>query len=280
MKNIKYIAMGYLLATITFVLLSCADNRPIQQPETKPEQQIATNVPQAPKETKTPLEQKIDALQKQLDVLNTKADTAASSGNKVDQLTAEKDALLIKTQLAEAYATEWKNNAAAYSSQGKEKEKELAQAKLDAWKVKLWWMAGICGFLAIVSAGLAWGMPLLRPIAKKAAIIFAAIAGLMLFVAESISTIAWLLGLVPYIIGIAVVIAMIYIVVGLYHWWLDHHSLSQVIQAIDPIKTQVSNFGEHMEKNLDSSLIKNIDKYRVGLGIKKVKSKILDIPQK
>lgn len=248
-----------LLAVFILTFGGCVDNG--KSGGTRPEQSVATNVP-TPEKVMTPQEQKIATLQKQLTDSDQKAALATANNNIIARLTAEKESLMIRTQLAEVYAIQWKQNAASYSAQAVEKNQELKDAKLEAWKEKLWWMAGICGVVALIAGAVAWGMPLVRPIAMKASIILAALAGLMLFVAESLATVAWLLGFVPYILGFGGLVAIGYAVVALRHWWKDHHGLKQTIEGIEPIKDQFVGFSEHMIKHVDSTLCDHVNAYR------------------
>ena len=220
---------------------------------------IATT--EVPKVTLTPQEQKIEELKKKLDASEKKV-MEASDGKIVDKLTAEKDSMGIRIQLAEAYSEQWKLNATSYKAKKVEIDQELKNAKLDSWKEKLWWMAGICGFAAIIAGGIAFAFPLLRPIAVKASIAMGAIATIMLITAQCIATIAWLLGLVPYILVAGAVGVLIYAGIALRHWWKDHHSLAQTVEGIEPIKAQVANFSDHMLKFVDGGLVKHVKKIR------------------
>lgn len=257
---LKKILIGLIIVFVLTGCKGCTEDR-VETDTKNDSAPIANNVP-APDKTVSPTEQKIEILKKKLDESDKRAAEAAANGEIIAKLSAEKDSLGLKVQLAEAYAKEWEQNAKSYSSQKDEKEKELSQAKLDAWKEKLWWMAGICGLLSIVGAGVAWGFPLLRPIATKASIIFGAIAGIMLVVAQMLSTIAWLLGLVPYILGIAILAVIIYGIVALRHWFKDHSSLQQTIEGIEPIKKNIKGFGDHMLKHVDGTMVEHIKSYK------------------
>jgi len=250
------------LGVLLICLCGCPGNQSTAERKTDPSTgQVATNVP-VPEKTMSPSEQNIAVLQKKLDEAEKKASEASAKGDIIVRLSSEKDSLGIRVQLAEAYAKQWKQNAETYSAQEASKEQELKEAKLDAWKTKLWWMAGICGLLAIVAFGISWGMPLLSPIASKAAIILGVIAGIMLFVAQSLSTIAWLLDLVPYVLALGGVAAIVYVVVALRHWFKDHHGLAQTIKGIEPIKDKIENFGTHMNQYVDSAMVDQVSSYR------------------
>lgn len=253
-KNILFIAL---------LLLPLGCSTPTKPESTRPTPgSISTT--EVPPVTLTPQEQKIEDLKKKLEASEKKV-SELSGGNLVDKLTAEKDSLGLRVQLSEAYANQWKLNAESYNSQKIEKEKELKDAKLESWKEKLWWMAGICGFVAIVAGGISIGFPLIRPIATKASIIVGAIATIMLIVAQCISTIAWLLGLVPYILAISVISILICSIIALIHWYKDHHGLVQTVEGIEPIKAQVPNFKDHMLKYVDGGLVKHVKKIRTKL---------------
>ena len=251
-----------LLILSILLVFSCGEVQNTNTSRESPTPPIS-NTP-TPTSTLSPQEQKIDDLKKKLDDSDKKI-ALLSNGNVVDKLTAEKDSLGLRIQLSEAYANQWKLNAESYNSQKIEKEKELKDAKLESWKEKLWWMAGICGFVAIIAGGISIGFPLLRPIAIKASIIVGAIATIMLIVAQCISTIAWLLGLVPYILAIGVISILIYSIVALIHWYKDHHGLVQTVEGIEPIKAQVPNFKDHMLKYVDGGLVKHVKKIRTKL---------------
>jgi hypothetical protein len=263
--GINYFLLSYFLLTLALIFTSCTgggSTRVVIPPPTP----VATNVP-APVKSESPEEQKIDQLNKQLEVINAAQTKAANNNDKIGQLSSEKDALQTKSQLALEYAKMWQGNALSYKSQETDVEKQLVDAQLDAWKVKLWWMSGICGLLGIIACGIAWGFPILRPVAMRASGILAAIAMLMLVVAQSLSTISAVLGLVPYILIFAGLVGVGYVVIALRHWWKDHHSLAQTIQAIEPVKNQIDDFKDHMLKNVDSTLIDHIDVYRKKLGL-------------
>jgi len=254
------------LIILALAMFSSCDDRPVPTgDDTNP---IANNVP-TPEKIKSPIEQKIDTLQKQLEELNKKAEEANAKGSKIDALIVEKDALVVKKQLAEAYATEWKNNATAYSSEIKAKDKEISTSRIDSWKVKLWWMAGICGLLGIAAFAITIAYPLLAPFASKAWKILGVASAVMLVVAECLSTVAWLIGFVPYIIGLAAAIGVVYGIAALRHWWLDHRTSNQLIQTLEKLKVNIPNFSDHMDNNLDEPVINHIGKKRVALNLKK-----------
>ena len=263
-KNILIVLMaGILLCGFT----GCPDDasRNQQKPPDK-EQPVATNVP-VPEKTQSPTEQNIDSLKKKLDDAEKKAAEATAKNDIIARLSAEKEALMLRTQIAEQYAKQWEDNAKSYKAQSE----ELKNAKIEAWKEKLWWMAGICGILAIVAGGVAFGFPLLRPIATKAAAILGGISIIMLIVAQCLATVAWLLGLIPYLLVLSAIVAAIFGAVALRHWFKDHNGLQQVVTGIEPLKDQIDDFGKHMSQYVDTPMETHIKAMRTKLGLKKQK---------
>lgn len=269
--NALVLAFLFMLAAAT---PGCVSNRDQVKPAVEPDkkEEVVKPVPK-PADEKSPQQERVKDLEAQLAAANKHLEDMKAKGDKIEILTAEKESLLVKMNLAQAYANQWKLNAESYEAQKKDKDRELNQARLDAWKMKLWILSGICGLLSIVAFAMCFGWPLLAPIAKKAGAILGAVALLMLLVAESLGTVAWLLGLVPYILGLGALIAAGFGVYALVQWFEDHNSLNQVVTAVDKVKKQVTGFGEHMEHELDSHVIKHVDKAREKLGIKKPKPK-------
>lgn len=266
----KIITCLFLLFAL-LCCIGCPDDRK-EKEDNKPVAAIANNVP-IPVNNISPTEQNIESLKKKLEESDKKVAEAVAKGEVIARLSAEKDSLGLRVQLSEAYAKEWKQNAESYASQKVDKERELKDAKLDAWKEKLWWAAGICGFLAIVGCAIAIAFPLLRPIAKYASAILGTLSILMLIVAQSLATVAWLLGFVPYIIGLAILVSIIYSVVALRHWYKDHHGLQQTVTGIEPLKESIEGFGDHMLKYVDSPLVDHIKDIRQKLGLRADKEK-------
>jgi len=229
---------------------------------------VTENVPK-PVAEKSPQEQKIADIQKKLEIVDKKI--IDSPGSVVTRLTYEKESLSLKVQLAEAYSQQWKANAIAYMSQVKDKEVELKNAKIEAWQVKLWVMAGICGLIAIIAGGVAIGFPLLRPVAVKASAIVGGVAVIMLIVAQCLPTVAWMLGIVPYILGVAGVVVLIYCIFALREWYRDHVGLEQTVEGIETIKGKMSGFGDHMLKYVDGGMVDHIKNIRGKLNSKNKK---------
>jgi hypothetical protein len=267
---IKNILITILAGVLLCGWSGCPDNTVRENPsQPAAEKKVATNV-EAPTQTQTPEQQKVTSLEKQLEAANKKADEATARGDLIAKLTAEKDALVIREQISISNAKQWEANAVAYHSQASDKDVEIKNAKIEAWKERLWIMSAICGLLAIIAGGIAIGFPLLRPVAWKAGAVLGAIASLMLIVAQCLATVSWLLGLVPYILGIGAAVGLFYGAVALRHWFKDHTSLKQVVTAVEPIKNQVKDFGSHMMKYVDTPMETHITEMRTKLGLKKV----------
>lgn len=269
---IKKIITSMIMITALTVLSGCPGTTRFDTVAQKQEQPTANNVP-TPNKVQTPEEVKSNTLQKSLEEAIKRINDAIAKGDLIAKLSAEKEALMINVHISESNAKQWEQNAKSYSSQFNEKNIELKNAKLDAWKEKLWWMAGICGFLSIVAGGIAWGWPLIRPLAVKASAIFGAVSVIMLIVAQTIGTIAWILGLVPYILGVGILIAIIFGILALRHWYKDHHGLEQTIEGIEPLKANIPGFSDHMVKFVDGSMVSHIKDIRNNIQVKNITKK-------
>lgn len=267
----------FLVILFAFAITSC-NNSCSQDRETSKPEENTTTIPIVPPKVITPTEQKIDDINVKIEANNAIIAKAMMDKDLISQLSAEKDNLQLKIKLNTQYIQQLEDNNKAYSSQVKDKDEEIKTAKLDAWKTKLWWMAGIMGLLSIVAGGVAIGFPLLRPIAVKAAAIGAGISVLLLITAESLATVAWLLSLVPYILIGAAIIGAICVFIFARHWWLDHHGFNQVVSAIDPVKNQVKDFSTHMNNELDSFVINKVKDTKAKL--KNAKNKLKEIEKK
>lgn len=270
-KNVydKYV-LGSLLAVIcAFMLWGCPADKPTVDTRNQPA--IATNV-EAPVKVLSPDEQKVADLQKKLDISDKKVVDATLKSDTIARLSAEKESLALKAQISEENAKIWQQNATAYKAQEADKDKEIEAAKIDAWRERLWIMAGIMGFLALVAGAVAWGFPLIRPVATRASAILGALAALMLILAKCLGVIAFVIDIAPYVLVFGLVVAVGYAVVALRHWWKDHNGLSQTVQGIEPIKEEFTNFGDHMLKYVDGSLVDHIRDYR-----KKLNQKVDDV---
>jgi hypothetical protein len=266
--KIKLLSVVFLLCLSFF---SCGRGTQGENPITPTDPPI-TEKPVDTSPSNLSFERKIEYLKKQLESFEKKVKEYTEKNDTVNKLIAEKEALNVNIKIAETYSDNWKQSAENYKKDVGTKDEEIKVAKLDAWKVKLWVMSGICGFLGIVFTAVAFGLPLLRPIATKAAIVLGAVSIIMLIVAQSLTTIAWLLGFVPYIIGFAVLVALAYGVYMCKLWWIDHKSLEQTISGIEPIKSKMEGFKNHMLEYVDKKQVDHIAKYRDSL--KKIKEKI------
>lgn len=265
LKNLLIIIMAGIL---TCGFSGCPEERSNAPSNQTPSGQVANNVPVAPVEL-TPEQQRVKTLEQQLIDTQKKVKEATDKGDIIAKLSAEKEELIIKEKISTANAKQWEANALAYKGQAADKDVEIKDAKIEIWKERLWIMAGICGLLAIVAGGIAIGFPLLRSVAWKAGAILAGIATLMLIVAQMLTTVAWLLGFVPYILGLAVAVGLFFGAVALRHWFKDHRGLEQVITGVEPLKDQIEDFGKHMSQYVDTPMENHIKAMRTKLGLKK-----------
>ena len=262
----SYILRPLIIIVLAFTISSC--NYSCSENRDKPVENTTT-VPIVPPKVITPTEQKIDDINAKIEANNKIIAKAMMDKDLISQLSAEKDNLQLKIKLNAQYIQQLEDNNKSYSSQITDKNEEIKTAKLDAWKTKLWWMAGIIGLLSIVAGGVAIGFPLLRPFAVKGAAICGGISILLLLAAECLSTVAWLLSLVPYILIGAAIIGLIYVFLLARHWWLDHHGFKQLVSALQPVKQQVKDFSGHMDRELDSFVVKKVKETKNKLGLKK-----------
>lgn len=232
---------------------------------TDPQNPPNTVVP-VPTKVEDPNEKKIKDLETQIKELGTKVEKGDK--DKVGKLEDEKELLQKKRELDLAYIQELKDNVAAYDLQIKDKNVEIKNAKIEAWQVKLWWASGIIGFISLVAFGVCIGWPLLRAGAWRAGAICAGIATMLLIAAQYLGTIAWLLSLVYYLIIAAFIIGLVFAFIFLRHWWMEHHTLKQLVGAIQPVKNQIKDFGKHMDNELDSFAIKTVQGMKEKTGLK------------
>jgi predicted phage tail protein len=227
----------------------------------KPSELPKTDVIDVKPET-TPLGSEIADLNQKIKESEDKIKQAKEKNDELARLKAEKEWLEYKMSLAIAQVKQLKANIDTYKTQVSDKEKEIKEARILAWQEKLWWAAGIIGFLAIVATAVCIGFPLIRPVAKYAAAILSGLSVTMLVVAYMLPTIAWLLSLVPYILIGSLVVGAGYAVYLLRHWWKDHTGLIQTINGIEEIKPSIKGFGDHMTRHVDTVLENQIRNYK------------------
>lgn len=198
-----------------------------------------------------------------LDAAETARSKAIIEKDKVAQLYAEKDELLIKAERAESDAKELRT-AVGF------KVTAIGEEILSQRQNKLYWFSGILGFAALIGAGVViwfWSNPMLRKLASGFAVAAASVASLAIFF-------AWML---PYLwwVGCAMVLAA---TVGVFiAWKRDNKALHQVVAAVGKVKDQIPNFKNTFGLIIDSDVDKHVDAVRTNLG-EDVTSKSINNP--
>lgn len=221
----------------------------------------------------TPGQQKMTDLQKRLTDAEAARDKAVADNKVIDRLTAEKDILQIRTQIAEEQSKQLLQNVEAYKTQITDKNKEISAAHVSEWQTRAYILAGILGFLALVAGAVAFGWPLLRSVAVWASGILGALALLLTVAAKLMPLFAWVLSWIPYIAGAALLVAVIYGLIALRHWWLSHHTAQQLVKYVEAKKptvvAELAEFKDTLRTHLDAPIESFIWRTRKGLGLVK-----------
>ena len=216
----------------------------------------------SPIERPDPLAVQLAALQTRLTEAEEDRDTAVKSGNALDRLSAEKDILATRTQLAEAQAVGLQREATELRAQTRAKVEEIATERTHEKQVWLVWFSGSIGLAGLIAVGIGFGWPLVRRIAWTIAACCGAISALALVVAAILPWLWW--------IGAALLLGFIGWV--LYHWHRDHHGLVQVVTAVEQLKPAEAQarqiFKDGLSKVIDSPIATRIAaikaRYRIG----------------
>ncbi len=190
---------------------------------------------------KPPIEKKIE----QAEIAQKKA---IDDGDKIAQLKAERDELVLKKQQAET-------DAMNLAVDIKYKDKEISHERTANQQEKLYWFSGILGLLSLVGAGIAIWFFTNRVIRKYAmwfGIACSCVASLALLF-------AWLL---PYLIYVGAVIVLVAVIAVTISWKRDNKALHQVVGAVAKIKESVPNFRSHFREEIDSGVDRHIDAVR------------------
>jgi len=196
--------------------------------------------------------------QKKLDEVNLKRQKAIADGDKIAQLSSEKDIITIQKEEAVAQTAE-------LDRQGKEKDKEISAERISHDRSRLYTFSIIMGVLAVVCAGVAiyfWTNEKVRGWASWAGVACTAMASLAI-------VLAWLL---PYLMLIGGLILLVLIVAGLIAWKRDNKSVHQLSQAVDKIKGQVPDFKTIFNTVIDSDVDKHLDAVRARNAKQKTKA--------
>lgn len=248
----RAVGSAALLLACLFLLVGC-DAPPAPE---------RTASPEAPITHLDPAAQQLTDLRARLAAAELAQAKAATENRIIDRLSAEKDILQIRTQIAEAQASGLLREAAELGKQTKAKDTEIAQERIQAKQLWLYWFSGIMGLVAVIGIGVGFGWPLLRKGAWTIAACAGSIAAIALVSAAILPWLWW--------IGGALVLGFVGWI--LYHWNRDHHGLVQVVTAVEGLKPVEKAareiFKGELSKVIDSPIARRITaiKTRYGIG--------------
>lgn len=257
----KYLCLIALLFTFT----GCSTNAPAP---TAPRVEVsATAAALAP----TPEQEKLTDLQKHLKDAETAETKAVADGKAIDRLSAEKDILQTRTQIAEEQSRQLLQNVEAYKRQITDTDKAIEAQQIKDLQGRLYFYAMILGLLALVAGAVAYGWPLLRSVALWATAIISALATLLAVAAKLLPLIYWIGDLIPYLGAVCAVVIAGYGLVALRHWWLAHHTSQQLITYVEAAKPKaeadLEAYKTLLRTHLDSPVEDFIWKTKQGLGL-------------
>lgn len=214
----------------------------------------------------TPAQQKAADLNEQLKDAEAARDKAAADGRVLDRLSAERDVLQLRVQIAEEQARQLKLNAEAYKAQIEDKDKEIKAERISEWQSRLWVAAGIIGFLAVIATVVMFAWPLLRGVAGWAAGILSGLAVALAVIGKCLPFFIWLIDLTPYILGFAALVGVGFGILALRNWWLTHHATNQFVTAIEELKpktaAELKAFKEKLRMNIDTPIEALVDRIK------------------
>jgi hypothetical protein len=185
---------------------------------------------------------------------------AAAAGDAVARLAAEKSDLQARREIAEANARESQALADKLKGEASAKDRELSAAKVERDQDRLYVLAGGLIAAALVAAGLAIWLPLIRTWAVTFAVSAVATAGLA-------AAVAWLL---PYLVFVGLGLGALGLGAAVFWWHRDATALRQVVAAVEPVKlagTAITS--AHLRQYIDEASDKVITRVRDHYHIKK-----------
>ena len=134
----------------------------------------------------------------------------------------------------------------------KAKERELSDARIARVQRTLYWVVGICVFVAIGCVVLAFFLPAFRRFAVYGALGAVAVAGLAVVTAK----------LLPYLIWIGAVLLVGFVGLAIYYWRLDAKGRDQIFGAVETFKDKMPGYKEHFAKIIDTEIDDHLDAVR------------------
>jgi hypothetical protein len=178
---------------------------------------------------------------------------AESKGDKLAKLQAEKDGLAALLEQKREEERDAREQLAA-------KKKEIASEREALAQARLYWFAGILGFLALVGGGVAIFVPVVSQWAVRFSVACGATASLALFA-------AWL---VPYLIWIGIALGVVGLMATLVWWYRDHKTARQVIAGVEAAKDQLPGYKAHFRQFVDEDADKWVNLIRKRYKIQQV----------
>lgn len=179
------------------------------------------------------------------------ADAVAKS-DRLAQLQAEKDELAATATLAGIQARDAQEREREALAGIKDKDKEISAERTALAQERLYWFAGALGLAALIAVGVSIWMPLTRRWTGGFALACGAVAALAVFVA-SILPWLWWIGAGLFVVGIGA---------ALYWWHRDHHTAVQVVQAVETVKNEITDYKSKFRQVIDSHVDSWIDRIR------------------
>lgn len=187
---------------------------------------------------------------------------AEAKGDRLAKLQAEKDGL---SALLVQKGEEERDVRAQLTTKGR----EIASEREAQAQARLYWLAGIMGFLSLVGGGVAVFVPMVSTWAVRFSMACGAVATLALFA-------AWL---VPYLIWIGAALGLAGISAGVVWWYRDHKTARQVIAGVEAVKDRLPGYKEHFRQFIDEDADLWVDALRKKYHIQQVPKSPDEIPQ-
>lgn len=187
--------------------------------------------------------------------LEKAVDEAAARHDEVARLTAKVQLSEERTKVAEAQVSDLRRET-------KQDKADLAaaveKARLDKWRERLYWFAGVLGLLALGAVVVAIFQPEVARWAVRFAVACAAVAALAVFVSR----------LLPYLVWIGGGLALAGVAGYLLWNKLSDKTRRQVIGAVDRYKAEIPDYRRKFGEAIDDDADRLVDRTREHLGLK------------
>ncbi len=254
-ENVAVPVLASILAVLLILLTGCNDPSPSHTPRTEQAQDPLVEKIRTEERNKT--KALVDAAQKRVEDAITKANDAKAKGDRLAELYADKEVLSAQAARAGTIAREQADLAKKYQGEAHDLEAQIKDERIKQAQEKLYWFAGAMTLLALVGAGVALWLPLVRTKAATFAVAVGGVAALAVTVA----------GLLAYLWWVGGVLLLVGIGTALFTWHKEHRTLGQVVESIEQVKTSIPDYKGHFAKTLDTDVEKVIAKVRLKKGL-------------